>query len=170
MTITLWVAAEVSAIATDLAEFLGAALGFYLLFGPAMLAHGWTRTGTMLAAALLSAVAVFAILALDLAGHLWLERLIMFFVGVIGLCYGFEVFLVHPDWRLAGVSYAGADARYRQCGLAAPEHLYCGRNAGRDGDATRDLSALRAGAAAAERGHWHSARQRHLAAAQLSAF
>ena len=101
MTLALWVAAEVSAIATDLAEFLGAALGFYLLFGPAMLAHGFTRTGTLLTAALLSAVAVFAILALDLAGHLWLERLIMIFVGIIGLCYGFEVFLVHPDWRLA---------------------------------------------------------------------
>src|SRR5215470_16083450 len=40
MTLFLWVAAEVSAIATDMAEFLGAALGFYLLFGPAMLAHG----------------------------------------------------------------------------------------------------------------------------------
>jgi manganese transport protein len=25
----------------------------------------------------------------------------MMFVGIIGLCYGFEVFLVHPDWRLA---------------------------------------------------------------------
>src|SRR5712691_3672513 len=33
MTILLWVAAEISALATDLAEFLGAALGFYLLFG-----------------------------------------------------------------------------------------------------------------------------------------
>src|SRR5580692_5885808 len=51
-TIGLWVAAEVSAIATDLAEVLGAALGFYLLFGPALLAHGWSRTGTLLAAAL----------------------------------------------------------------------------------------------------------------------
>jgi manganese transport protein len=101
MTIGLWVAAEVSAIATDLAEFLGAALGLYLLFGPALLAHGWSRTGTLLAAALVSAVAVFVILAIDLAGYQWLERLIMIFVGVIGLCYGFEVFLVHPDWRLA---------------------------------------------------------------------
>ncbi|HWW98144.1 MAG TPA: Nramp family divalent metal transporter [Edaphobacter sp.] len=101
MTLFLWVAAEVSAIATDLAEFLGAALGLYLLFGPAMLAHGWTRTETMLAAALLSTVAVFLILALDLAGYQWLERGIMAFVGVIGLCYGFEVFLVHPDWKLA---------------------------------------------------------------------
>ncbi|CAN5503244.1 Nramp family divalent metal transporter [soil metagenome] len=100
-TIALWVAAEVAAIATDLAEFLGAALGFFLLFGPAMLAHGFSRTGTMLTAALLSAVAVFVILAIDLAGYQWLERVIMAFVGVIGLCYGFEVFLVHPDWRLA---------------------------------------------------------------------
>src|SRR6201993_1272394 len=33
VTIGLWVAAELSALATDLAEFLGAALGFYLLFG-----------------------------------------------------------------------------------------------------------------------------------------
>jgi manganese transport protein len=101
MTLFLWVAAEVSAIATDLAEFLGAALGLYLLFGPAMLANGWTRTETMLAAALVSTVAVFLILALDLAGYQWLERGIMAFVGVIGLCYGFEVFLVHPDWKLA---------------------------------------------------------------------
>jgi manganese transport protein len=101
VTLGLWVAAEVSAIATDLAEFLGAALGMYLLAGPWLVAHGWTRTETMLAAALVSAVLVFVILALDLAGYQWLERGIMAFVGVIGLCYGFEVFLVHPDWRLA---------------------------------------------------------------------
>jgi manganese transport protein len=104
MTIFLWAAAEVSAVATDLAEFLGAALGFYLLVGPTMLAHGWTRTGTMFAAALVSAVAVFLILALDLAGYQWLERGIMAFVGIIGLCYGFEVFLVHPDWRKVAFS------------------------------------------------------------------
>jgi manganese transport protein len=101
MTLFLWVAAEVSAIATDLAEFLGAALGIYLLCGPALLAHGWSRTETLFAAALVSAVAVFLILALDLAGYQWLERGIMSFVGIIGLCYGFEVFLVHPDWKLA---------------------------------------------------------------------
>jgi manganese transport protein len=101
MTIFLWVAAEVSAIATDLAEFLGAALGFYLLFGPAVLAHGWSRTETLFGAALVSAVAVFLILALDLAGYQWLEWGIMTFVGIIGICYAIEVFLVHPDWRLA---------------------------------------------------------------------
>src|SRR5580704_4697381 len=125
MTLFLWVAAEVSAIATDLAEFLGAALGLYLLFGPAMLAHGWTRTETMLAAALVSTVAVFLILALDLAGYQWLERGIMAFVGVIGLCYGFEVFLVHPDWRLAAfhtlvptLDTSSADALHRSIYIA----------------------------------------------------
>jgi manganese transport protein len=101
MTLFLWAAAECSAIATDLAEFLGAALGFYLLVGPAMLAHGWSRTGSLFVAALVSAVLVFLILALDLAGFKWLERGIMTFVGIIGVCYGFEIFLVHPDWRLA---------------------------------------------------------------------
>jgi manganese transport protein len=101
MTIFLWLAAEVAAIATDLAEFLGAALGLYLLFGPAVLAHGWSRTETLFGAALVAAVAVFLILALDLAGYQWLEWGIMTFVGVIGLCYGIEMFLVHPDWRLA---------------------------------------------------------------------
>ena len=98
-TIALWVAAEISAVATDLAEFLGAALGLYLLFGPGLLAHGFSRTQTLFAAGLVSSVLVFAILALDLAGYRWLEGGIMAFVGVIGLCYGFEVFLVHPDWH-----------------------------------------------------------------------
>src|ERR1700689_5562619 len=37
VTLMLWIAAEIAAMATDLAEFLGAALGFYLLFGIPML-------------------------------------------------------------------------------------------------------------------------------------
>lgn len=95
----LWGCAEISAIATDLAEFLGAAMGLDLLVGPAMQAHGLSATGSLLVSALVATVAVFGILALDLAGYQWLERGIMAFVGIIGLCYGFEVFLVHPDWH-----------------------------------------------------------------------
>lgn len=102
-TIGLWMAAEIAAIATDLAEFLGAAIGFDLLFGPLLYAHGFSPKGSLLLAALVSTVLVFAILALDLAGYRWLERGIMAFVGIIGLCYGFEVFLVHPDWKMAGI-------------------------------------------------------------------
>ena len=103
-TIMLWLAAEVAAIATDLAEFLGAAMGLDLLFGPWFYAHGWSHQSTLLLAATVSTALVFAILALDLAGHLWLERGIIGLVAIIGLCYGFEVFLVHPDWHLAMLS------------------------------------------------------------------
>jgi manganese transport protein len=103
-TIALWIAAEIAAIATDLAEFLGAAIGLDLLCGPLLWAHGFSPRESLLAAALVSTVLVFAILALDLAGFRWLERGIMGFVGVIGLCYGFEVLLVHPDWKLAALN------------------------------------------------------------------
>jgi manganese transport protein len=104
ITITLWVCAEISAIATDLAEFLGAALGLDLLIGPALMAHGLTATGALFLSAIVATIAVVGILALDLAGFQWLERGIMVFVGVIGLCYGFEIFLVHPDWHATFVS------------------------------------------------------------------
>ncbi len=103
-TISLWVFGEISAVATDLAEFLGAALGLDLLIGPALVAHGLSATGSLFLSAVISTVGVVAILALDLAGYQWLERGIMAFVGLIGLCYGFEVFLVHPDWHQAFVS------------------------------------------------------------------
>jgi manganese transport protein len=83
----LWVAAELAALATDLAEFLGAALGFYLLFGiPLFLA------------ALITAVVVFLMLAVELYGFRRLEQLIMVFVFAIAGCYAFEMFMVHPDW------------------------------------------------------------------------
>src|ERR1700761_8086618 len=55
-TIFLWVAAEIAAIATDLAESLGAALGLDLLFGPLLYAHGFTPKASLLAAALVSTV------------------------------------------------------------------------------------------------------------------
>jgi manganese transport protein len=100
-TIGLWIAAEIAAVATDLAEFLGAAIGLDLLFGPLLYARGFSPKESLLIAALVSTVLVFAILALDLAGFRWLERGIMAFVAIIGISYAFEVFLVHPNWKLA---------------------------------------------------------------------
>src|SRR6516225_8616812 len=79
----LWIAAEVAAIATDLAEFLGAALGFYLLFG-----------FNLFLSALITAVLVFLILAVELYGFRRLEQLIMAFVVVIAGCYAVEIFMV----------------------------------------------------------------------------
>jgi manganese transport protein len=102
-TIFLWMAAEIAAVATDLAEFLGAAIGLDLLFGPLLYAHGFSPRESLLLAAIVSTILVFAILALDLAGFRWLERGIMAFVAIIGVSYAFEVFLVHPDWKLAAI-------------------------------------------------------------------
>lgn len=103
-SILLWLAAEVAALATDLAEFLGAALGFYLLFGPWFLAHGWSRTGTLFFAALLATVFVFALLALETRGFRKLEIAIIGFVSAIGICYAAELAFVHPDWHDVALS------------------------------------------------------------------
>src|ERR1700733_2796295 len=57
VTLLLWVAAEISAVATDLAEFLGAALGLDLLIGPLLQAHGMSATGSLFVAAAIATVA-----------------------------------------------------------------------------------------------------------------
>lgn len=98
VTLFLWVTAEISAMATDLAEFLGAALGFYLLFGPRFLLYGWSKTEILLVAAIISAVCVFVILLLELWGFRKLELGIMGFVCVIGVCYAIEMLMIRPDW------------------------------------------------------------------------
>ncbi|GGH00748.1 Nramp family divalent metal transporter [Silvibacterium dinghuense] len=98
VVLILWLAAEIAALATDMAEFLGAALGFYLLFGPRFLLYGWSRTEILLVAALLAALCVFAILALELWGYRTLERAIMGFVCVIGVCYAIEMLMIRPSW------------------------------------------------------------------------
>ena len=74
-------------MATDLAEFLGAALGFYLLFGVPL----WI-------AAVLTAIITLLILALETYGFRPLEAVITAMVGVIAVCYLIEIWLVHPDW------------------------------------------------------------------------
>ena len=84
---TMWVLMELVAMATDLAEFLGAALGFNLLFGMPLLAAG-----------LLTGITTFAILALERRGFRPLEAVIGALVGVIAICYLIETILDRPDW------------------------------------------------------------------------
>ena len=86
LVIGMWVLMEVVAMATDLAEFLGAALGFNLLFHI-----------PLLAAALLTAVTTFIILGLERRGFRPLEAVITALVGVIAVCYLFETILDRPD-------------------------------------------------------------------------
>jgi len=81
----LWVQAELIAMATDLAEFLGAAVGFHLLFGmPIFLA------------ALVTGVCTLVILALQRLGLRPFEAVIAAFVGVIGVSYIAELFYANP--------------------------------------------------------------------------
>jgi manganese transport protein len=86
-----------------MAEFLGAALGFYLLVGGWLTGYGWSKTEILLAAAVASAICVFAILAMELWGFRKLELAIMGFVCIIGLCYAIEMFFIHPDWHAIAV-------------------------------------------------------------------
>ena len=83
--IALWLQAEVIAMATDLAEFLGAALGFHLLLGI-----------PLFPAALITAVAAFAILGLQRFGFRPFEATIAAIVGFIGVCYLGEIFKAKP--------------------------------------------------------------------------
>lgn len=83
----MWVVAELVAMATDLAEFLGAALGFALLFHFPLFVGG-----------LLTGITTFAILALERYGHRPIEAIITSLVGVIAACYVLETILEEPDW------------------------------------------------------------------------
>jgi manganese transport protein len=104
VVIGLWIQAEAIAIATDLAEFLGAALGFHLLFGIGLFP-----------AACITAVCAFAILGLQRFGFRPLEAVIAVMVLVIGLCYVVELFKAHPDLGAVGrhavvPQFAGGDS------------------------------------------------------------
>jgi manganese transport protein len=82
----LWAQAEVVAMATDLAEFVGAAIGLNLLFGIPLLPAG-----------VITGVAAFAILALQARGFRSLEAVIAGLVGAIVAAFAFEVLLARPD-------------------------------------------------------------------------
>src|SRR6059036_1356843 len=82
-SLALWVQAEIIAMATDLAEFLGAAVGFHLLFDI-----------PLFPAAVITGVCAFAILGLQRFGFRPLEAVLAAIVGVIGVCYLAELFYV----------------------------------------------------------------------------
>ncbi len=87
VVIFLWIQAELIAMATDLAEFVGAALGIYLVFGIPLFAAG-----------LLTGVLAFTILGLQAWGFRRLEAAITVLVGVIVIAFGLEVLGANPSW------------------------------------------------------------------------
>ncbi|HET7379954.1 MAG TPA: Nramp family divalent metal transporter [Gaiellales bacterium] len=90
---TLWILMEGVAMATDLAEFLGAAIGFNLLFGM-----------PLLPAALLTGICTLVILALEQQGFRPVEAVITTLVGVIAGCYLVETVLDRPSWGAVAAS------------------------------------------------------------------
>ena len=88
LVLSMWAASEIAAMATDLAELVGAAIGLSLLSGM-----------PMLPALLLAFGITWGLLSLQSRGFRPLEIAIAGFVGVIGLSYLVELFIAPPDWR-----------------------------------------------------------------------
>ncbi len=87
-----WIVAELAAIATNLAEFLGSTLGLYLLFRIPMPIAG-----------LITAAITFFIIYMGKYGQRVLEAIISVLIAVICISYTLEVFLAKPDWTAAGL-------------------------------------------------------------------
>jgi manganese transport protein len=82
----LWVQAEIMAMSTDIAEFLGAALGLNLLFGVPLLPAG-----------LITGVIAFAILELQTRGYRRFELAITALLGIVFLGFLYEALHVGPS-------------------------------------------------------------------------
>src|ERR1700741_1301995 len=83
----MWGASEITAVATELAELLGASLGLTLLCGV-----------PLLASMLLVGIATYAALGLQRWGFRYVEILIGCFVGVITVSYILELVIAPPHW------------------------------------------------------------------------
>ncbi len=82
----LWIQAELMIMATDLAEFVGAALGIYLVFDI-----------TLIQAALLAAAGSFAILEVQRRGYRPLETLVTGMLLVVALAFAIQTFSSQPE-------------------------------------------------------------------------
>lgn len=111
VSVTMWFLMEIVAMSTDLAEFLGAALGFQLLMGV-----------PLLVGAVLTGITTMLILGLERYGFRPLEAVISSMVAMIALCYLAETFIVSPDWGLVLHStfvprFSGAESVFLACGI-----------------------------------------------------
>ncbi|RYL95835.1 divalent metal cation transporter [Sporolactobacillus sp. THM7-4] len=87
-SIFYWLQGEVMVMATDLAEFIGAALGFHLVFGL-----------PMIPAAILTAVCALMVLAFQIKGFRPLEMVIATMVFVVVIAFSFEILFSLPELK-----------------------------------------------------------------------
>lgn len=90
VVVAMWVISEIAAMATDLAEFLGAAIGLSLLFHLPLI-WGMGVTGLV----------IYGILTFERHGFRPIELIIGAMVAIIGLCYLAEMFIVPANWGAA---------------------------------------------------------------------
>jgi manganese transport protein len=83
LVFAMWIVSEIAAMATDLAEFLGGAIGLSLLFSIPLI---WGMTVT--------AIVTYGILTFERRGFRPIELIIGALVGIICLCYLIELFIV----------------------------------------------------------------------------
>ena len=86
----MWIASEIAAMATDLAEFIGGAIGLSLLTGTSLFS-GMVAT----------AIITYAILVFGGANFRRIELAIGAFVAVIGICYLVELLIAPVNWGAA---------------------------------------------------------------------
>jgi len=86
----MWAISEVAAMATDLAEFLGGAIGLSLLFHM-----------PLFAGMVVTAIVTYGLLTCERYGFRPLELIIGAIVGIICLCYLAEMFIAPVDWAAA---------------------------------------------------------------------
>jgi len=88
----MWVVSEIAAMATDLAEFLGGAVGLALLFNM-----------PLLAGMVITAIVTYGVLLFESRGFRPVELIISSFVATIALCYLAEMFIAPVDWASAAL-------------------------------------------------------------------
>ena len=92
VAIAMWIVSEIAAMATDLAEFLGGAIGLSLLLGL-----------PLLLGMVVTAFIVYGVLMFDRYGFRPIELIIGSLVGVIAVCYLIEMLIAPVDWRAAAM-------------------------------------------------------------------
>ena len=87
VVILMWIVSEIAAMATDLAEFLGGAIGLALLFQM-----------PLMQGMIVTAIVTYGILLFEARGFRPMEIVIGVFVAIIGLCYLLELIIAPIGW------------------------------------------------------------------------
>lgn len=113
-TLVLWIACEITIIACDVAEVVGSAVALQMLFSL-----------SLTAGVLCSAVATFAMLALQSRGKRLLQRAVTALILFVSFCFVVELALAHPVWIDALRGFTPSSALLRDAGACSGSPRAC---------------------------------------------